>query len=119
MRAIVFCGLIGLIFAGIGCFAQTSSPIANPQQNFDLAEPLILGPGLYSAPFIPLISTPSMNLSQPKLQVGASNSTGENIAGAQNSTALPQQVSPRLAPRLAGATISYDLYPRADSGDSQ
>ncbi|HEV7218982.1 MAG: hypothetical protein ACHP8A_08275 [Terriglobales bacterium] len=117
MRAIILCGLI---FAGIGCFAQNSSPIANPPQTFDFAEPAMLGPGLYSVPFIPLISTPSMNLSEPRLQVGASNSTGNNIAGAQNSTALPQQASPFLiAPRLAGATISYDLYPKANSGESR
>ncbi len=120
MRAITLCGFIGVIFAGIGCFAQTSSSIANPPQTFDLAEPAMLGPGLYSAPFIPLISTPIMNLSEPRLQVGASNSTGDNVVGAQNSTTLPQQVSPRLiAPRLAGATVSYDLYPRANSGESQ
>ncbi len=117
MRAVILCGFM---FLGSCCFAQTSSLTANQPQTFDLTDRPILGPGLYATPFIPLTSTPTMNLPQPRLQVGASNSTGDNIAGAQDSTALPQQVSPLLiAPRLVGAPISYDLYPRARSGEPQ
>lgn len=119
MRAAILCGLM---FLGSLCVAQNISSTSNQPQDLDLADHPMLGPGLYSTPFIPLISTPIMNLSERRMQVGASNSTGNNIAGAQNSTmsALPQQVNPLLiAPRLSGATVSYDLYPRANSGEPQ
>lgn len=43
-------------------------------------------PGAYALPFSPLVSTPSVSLENPPLQVGASNATGENVAGATNST---------------------------------
>lgn len=43
-------------------------------------------PGEYALPFAPLVSTPSVSLESAPLQVGASNATGENVAGATNST---------------------------------
>ena len=45
-----------------------------------------LPPGLYAAPFVPLITTPSVTLGSPPLQVGASNATAGNVAGAANAT---------------------------------
>ncbi len=119
MRAIILCAVT---FLSCGCLAQTNSPTADQPQSLDLAGSPIPGPGLYSLPSAPLLATPTANLSQPTLQVGASNGTGENIAGAQNSTlsSLPQRAGTLLiAPRLSGAPISYDLYPRARSGETQ
>ncbi len=119
MRAVILCAVT---FLSYGCLAQTDSPVAEHTQNLDLAGSLVPGPGLYSLPFVPLLATPTTQLSQPTLQVGASNATGDNLAGAQNSTlsSLPQQVGPLLiAPRLSGAPISYDLYPRANGGEPQ
>lgn len=119
MRAIILCAVMFLPF---GCLAQTGSQIADQTQHFDLADSPVPGPGLYAMPFVPLLATPTTKLPEPALQVGASNSTGDNIAGAQNSTlsSLPQRVDPLLiAPRLAGAPVSYDIYPRAGNGESQ
>jgi hypothetical protein len=119
MRAIILCAIA---FLSCGCLAQTSSSIADQTQSLDLAGSPAPGPGLYSLPFVPLLATPTTQLSQPTLQVGASNATGGNVAGAETSTlsSLPQRVVPLLiAPRLSGAPISYDLYPRANSGESQ
>jgi len=50
-------------------------------------------PGEYALPFAPLVSTPSVSLESAPLQVGASNATGENVAGATNST-LPASTAP-------------------------
>ena len=45
-----------------------------------------LPPGLYAAPFVPLVTTPSVTLGSPPLQVGASNATAGNVAGAADET---------------------------------
>jgi hypothetical protein len=43
--------------------------------------------GVYAAPFVPLVSTPSATLGSGfQAQVGASNATAGNIAGATNAT---------------------------------
>ncbi|MGH9529268.1 MAG: hypothetical protein ACRD2S_05035 [Terriglobales bacterium] len=118
MRTILLCAVMLLSY---GCLGQTGSPTANQTQSFDFAASPAPGPGLYAMPFVPLLATPTTHLPEPALQVGASNSTGANIAGAQNSTlsSLPQRIDPLLiAPRLDGVPISYDLYPRAN-GESQ
>ena len=118
MRVIAICAVM---FLSYGCLAQTASQISNQTPNYDLADGPLLGPGEYAMPFVPLIATPTAQLPEPKLQVGASDATGPNMAGAQDSTlsALPQNVDPLLiAPRLTGAPISYDIYPRTDNGKS-
>jgi hypothetical protein len=111
---VIICTVISLSCA---CLAQTNlQATSESTPSFDLAGSPLPGPGVYAMPFTPVLATPIAEFPQPVLQVGASNSTGENIVGAQNATmsALPQQVNPLLiAPRLAGAPISYDLYPRA------
>ena len=43
-------------------------------------------PGMYAAPFVPLVTTPSADLGTPSLQVGASSATAGNVAGATNAT---------------------------------
>jgi hypothetical protein len=50
------------------------------------ASDVTLQPGLYAAPLVPLVSTPSIALGSPSLQVGASNATAGNVAGAANAT---------------------------------
>jgi hypothetical protein len=47
---------------------------------------VVLPPGLYAAPFVPLVTTPSIALGSPSLQVGASDATAGNVAGAANAT---------------------------------
>jgi hypothetical protein len=109
MRALV---LYAVMLLSYECVAQSGSPAPG----FDFAGAHLSQPGTYSMPFTPLLETPNLNLSQPSLQVGASNSTGNNSSGAQNSTmsVLPQSIGqPLITPRLAGAPISYDLYPKA------
>jgi hypothetical protein len=46
----------------------------------------VVAPGAYATPWTPLISTPSAAFASPQLQVGASNATSGNVAGASNST---------------------------------
>lgn len=76
-------------------------------------------PGEYALPFAPLVSTPSVSLQSEPLQVGASNATGENVAGATNST-LPVSTAPSQstyalsygeapAPSAAGAHARLNL----------
>jgi hypothetical protein len=42
--------------------------------------------GLYAAPFVPLVTTPSVTLATVSPSVGASNATFGNVAGATNAT---------------------------------
>ncbi|MGH9512288.1 MAG: hypothetical protein ACRD2U_09145 [Terriglobales bacterium] len=123
MRIVILCTIVLL---SAGCIAQTTSQIVDSQiaaQTPDLylnGEPLP-GPGVYAMPFIPRIATPIVELPEPPLQVGASDATGENVTGAQDRTlnTLPQRVEPPLiAPKLSGAQVSSDIYPRADGGAS-
>jgi hypothetical protein len=43
-------------------------------------------PGAYAVPVVPLIQTPTYDFGTPSLQVGASDATAGNVAGAANST---------------------------------
>jgi hypothetical protein len=43
-------------------------------------------PGLYATPFVPLVTTPGLALGSAPLQVGASNATAGNVAGAADAT---------------------------------
>jgi len=43
-------------------------------------------PGMYATPFVPLVSTPIVDLGTPSLQVGASSATTGSVAGATNTT---------------------------------
>ncbi len=117
MRFNIIYAVMTVMFGSCICSAQTNLQMTNESTaSLDFAVSALPGPGVYAMPFTPLLATPMIELPQPVLQVGASNSTGENTVGAQNETmsALPQQVNPLLiAPRLAGAPISDDLYPRA------
>lgn len=67
-------------------------------------------PGEYALPFAPLVSTPSVSLESAPLQVGASNATGENVAGATNST-LPVPT----APSQSAYGFSYEESPASST----
>ncbi|MBV9572666.1 MAG: hypothetical protein JOY93_01335 [Acidobacteriales bacterium] len=43
-------------------------------------------PGTYVGPFVPVMQTPIVHLAAPPAQIGASNATAGNVAGASNST---------------------------------
>jgi hypothetical protein len=45
----------------------------------------VVPPGSYATPWTPLISTPIVSFASPQLQVGASNATYGNVAGASGS----------------------------------
>ena len=54
-------------------------------------------PGMYAAPFAPLVTTPTVNLPTPSLQVGASNATAANATGATSTTASRNNSGPEAA----------------------
>ncbi len=107
------CILRGHLFS-CGALAQEGVPADS------FGNEVLAVPGTYALPIIPLISTPTVALAPPVLRVGAGDSTGDNTVGAQNSTAeaLHQGNRSLIVPRLEGAPVSQDLYPRAAKGDS-
>jgi hypothetical protein len=80
---IVLCGTFACIvtvLASLGAaFGQDSSFATGPQYLMNHGSQLFARP----------ISTPSMSLSGPPLEVGADNATGVLIAGAENQTVVP------------------------------
>jgi hypothetical protein len=48
----------------------------------------VFAPGAYATPWTPLLSTPSAAFASPQLQVGASNATYGNVAGASNMASM-------------------------------
>lgn len=95
VRSLLVCSLLALS-AGL-CFAQN----ANQDTNFATGpQYLANGPALFARP----ISTPSMSISEPPLETGASDATEatQGAAGAQNRTVSQSQ--PDAAPAV-------DLFP--------
>lgn len=82
MRVFSFCMVLVLSTLGIALGQDTNFP-TGPQylMNSDSMK--------NGSPFLRPISTPSMSLTDPPLEVGASNATGVLIAGAENQTVLP------------------------------
>ena len=80
-----------LLLAGFGS-AQTTSGFSQ----------LVPYPGTYASAYVPQVSTPEVQFAPPTLQVGATNATFGNIAGAANST------TETLSPASAG-TAELDL----------
>jgi len=80
---IVLCAMFACIVTVLAsrgaAFGQDSSFAAGPQYLMNHGSPLFARP----------ISTPSMSLSGPSLEVGADNATGVLIAGAENQTVVP------------------------------
>jgi hypothetical protein len=75
----------GVIFLGVALLLPATAA-AQATVISGYATDLPLPPGLYAAPFVPLMTTPSITLGSPALQVGASAATAGNAAGAANAT---------------------------------
>jgi len=91
MRVLLSCMLLVLSTLGIAFGQDTNFP-SGPQYLMNSGSPF----------FARSISTPSMSLAGPPLEVGAGNATGVLIAGAENQTVLP--------PR-ADAPPKIDFFP--------
>lgn len=99
MRVSSSCMFLVLSAVGIAFGQDTNFP-SGPQylMNTDLVKngsPL----------FVRSISTPTMSLTDPPLEVGASNATGVLIAGAENQTVLPP--NPDALPKMDLLPIFY------------
>jgi hypothetical protein len=74
----------------------------------------VVAPGSYATPWTPLLSTPSAAFASPQLQVGASNATSGNVAGASNmgsmSSAGVQPSQARGTRVRLGIATSQDDY---------
>lgn len=78
MRVSLCC--VVLMFSAVGiAFGQDTNFPTGPQYLINSGSPVFARP----------ISTPSISLTSPPLEVGASNATGILIAGADNQTVLP------------------------------
>jgi hypothetical protein len=91
MRFSLGCGLL-VLSALAAAFCQDTNFSAGPQYLMNYGSPA----------FARSISTPSIALTSPPLEVGASNATGVLIAGADNQTVLPP--NPDARPTI-------DLFP--------
>lgn len=70
----------------------------------------VVPPGYYAVPWVPLLSTPSMSFPSPQLQVGASNATEGNVAGASNSTFTTGGVQQSSAARGARVSLGISTF---------
>ena len=86
MRSIcVLCGLLLLC----GLAAGQATMIGGTASNWAPAY------GVYAAPYVPLVTTPSVTLSTVSpMAVGASNATWGNVAGATNATLSDEFIAP-------------------------
>ena len=86
MRSIgVLCGLLLLC----GLAAGQATMIGGTASNWVPAY------GVYAAPYVPLVTTPSVTLSTVSpMAVGASNATWGNVAGATNATLSDEFIAP-------------------------
>src|SRR5437763_16752862 len=73
-------------------------------------------PGAYAAPFVPLVTTPSVSIETGlPMQIGASNATAGNVAGATNATI--SIVAPNMS-ASPGVQYTPEVAPRPDSEPS-
>jgi hypothetical protein len=98
MRISFCCVLLVLSTLGIAFCQDTNFP-SGPQYLMTSGSPF----------FARSIATPSMSLAGPPLEVGASNSTGILIAGAENQTVLPPRAD--APPRIDFFPIFYGVPP--------
>jgi hypothetical protein len=104
MRHLLYCVLIVLSAMGMA-FAQDTNFATGPQYLMNYGSPLFAQP----------ISTPSMSLSGPPIEVGASDATGVLSAGAGN-----EYVSPPSAvalPKIDFFPIFYGGAPVSENGE--
>ena len=73
-------------------------------------------PGAYAAPFVPLVTTPSVSIETGlPTQIGASNATAGNLAGATNATI--SIVAPNMS-ASPGVQSAQEVAPRPESEPS-
>ncbi len=73
-------------------------------------------PGAYAAPFVPLVTTPSVSIETGlPMQIGASNATAGNVAGATNATI--SIVAPNMS-ASPGVQSTPEVAPRPESEPS-
>src|SRR5437016_11960802 len=73
-------------------------------------------PGAYAAPFVPLVTTPSVSIETGlPMQIGASNATAGNVAGATNATI--SIVAPNMS-ASPGVQSTPEVGPRPESEPS-
>ncbi len=104
MRPLLYCVLIVLSAVGMA-FAQDTNFATGPQYLMNYGSPLFARP----------ISTPSMSLAGPPIEVGARDATGVLDAGAGN-----QYVSPPSAvalPKIDFFPIFYGGPPVSENGE--
>lgn len=113
MRLIgVLCGL--LLFCGLA--AGQATVIGGTASNWVPAY------GVYAAPFVPLVTTPSVTLSTVSpMAVGASNATFGNVAGATNATLSDEfigapPVGVYTEPNWYGTTAPIEAGPAFGAG---
>jgi hypothetical protein len=90
-----------VVSATVSAFGQDTNFANGPQY-------LMTGSPLFARP----ISTPSMSLQGPPLEVGADTATGVLIAGAENQTVLPPQAVD--LPKIDLFPIYYGVVPVSD-----
>ncbi len=96
-------GCMLVLFSALGiAVAKDTNFSSGPQYLMNYGSPLFARP----------ISTPSVSLAGPPLQVGASNSTGVLIAGAENQTVLPPNAD--ALPQIDLFPIFYGGHPAGD-----
>jgi hypothetical protein len=118
MRFSLGCAVLVLFALGIACGQDT---------NFSSGPQYLMNPDSAkngAAIFARSISTPSISLTGPPLEVGAGNATGALIAGAENQTVLPPNPQARptidLSPILYGSAAARVIeigFPNEPSGN--
>src|SRR5437773_11506359 len=74
---VALCGLASAQVTVISGYASNWAPGYSVYQT----------PGAYAAPFVPLVTTPSVSIETgPPMQIGVRNATVGNVAGASNAT---------------------------------
>ena len=103
---LVLCGLASAQVTVISGYASNWAPGYSVYQT----------PGAYAAPFVPLVTTPSVSIETGlPTQIGASNATAGNVAGATNATISIVAPNMSAAPGLQSA---QEAAPRPESEPS-
>lgn len=116
-QLITFCTLVVLVAAARAQVGGQATVISN------YASTVVPPAGIYAAPFVPLVSTPSMSLATPPLSVGARNATEGNIAGASNATVSAVPAARDLFPTpvwygAPRAQVQYEALPQLSEVNS-
>jgi len=103
---VALCGLASAQVTVISGYASNWAPGYSVYQT----------PGAYAAPFVPLVTTPSVSIETGlPTQIGASNATAGNVAGATNATI--SIVAPNMS-ASPGVQSTPEVAPRPESEPS-